>query len=170
MESKLISSEIANNIQLASGDLYFARDRSLMSQHFDFTKLELTGSPRLIVQQELEPDPAFSRSDFSVSANGVVVFGSAADAFSRLTWFNRAGQELETIPALGYRDPSLARDGGLLIVSSDDDRNGKRFIRLYDSTRSTSARITDTGSDIFPQLSPDSKTVAYTTGAERSIF
>jgi serine/threonine protein kinase len=170
MESKLVSSEIANNIQFTSGDLYFAHDRSLVSQHFDVTNLELTGSPRLIIQQELEPDPAFSQSDFSVSRNGVVVFGSAADAFSRLTWFNRAGQELETIPALGYRDPALSRDGRLLIVSSDDDRNGKHFIRLYDAARSNSARITDTGSDIFPLLSPDSKRVAYTTGAERSIF
>src|SRR5271163_2239245 len=169
MEGKLISSAIAKNIQFSSGDLYFARDRSLMSQHFDLTKLELTGSPRLIIQQELQPDAAFSQSDFSVSGNGVVVFGSVADDFSHLTWFNREGQELETIPALGYRDPSLARDGGLLMVSSDDDRNGKRFIRLYDSTRSTSARITDTGSDIFPQLSPDSKTVAYTTGRKEAI-
>ncbi len=82
MESKKISSEIINAVQFASGRLFFVRDRSLMAQPFDLQRLELTGKAEVIAPEEIEEDPAFSNSGFSVSSNGVVVFQSAADNFS----------------------------------------------------------------------------------------
>ena len=63
----------------------------------------------------------------------------------------------------GYTCPTLSRDGSLLVVSSDDERNGKHFIHLYDFARDTSTSITEGGSDNFPVLSPDGKTVAYSS-------
>jgi Tol biopolymer transport system component len=169
MEKKQISSEIVTNMQFGSGRLFFVRDRSLMAQPFDVKRLELTGKAEIIAAQELEQDPAFSRSSFSVSDNGVVVFQSAADNFSRLTWFDRAGKELETLPATGFRDPSLSRNGSLLTVSADDQRNGKQVIRIYNFARGTSTRITNSGNEVFPQISPDGKTVAYRNTDGNSI-
>jgi Tol biopolymer transport system component len=46
-------------------------------------------------------------------------------------------------------------------VSSDEEGNGKRFIHTYDFTRGTSTRVSTGGSEIFPVLSPDGRTVAY---------
>jgi Tol biopolymer transport system component len=103
-----------------------------------------------------------------VSQNGVVVFQSAADNISRLSWFDRSGKELDSIPATGFTGPSLSRDGSLLAVSSDDDRNGEHFIRLYDFARGTSTRLSDGISDLFPAFSPDAAFVAYTHN--NSIF
>ena len=68
---------MANNVQFAMGRIFFVRDHGLMAQRFDTKRMQVTGMPELIARQELEPDVAFSRSGFSVSQNGVIVFRSA---------------------------------------------------------------------------------------------
>jgi eukaryotic-like serine/threonine-protein kinase len=169
MESKKISSEIINAVQFASGRLYFVRDRSLMAQPFDLQRLELTGKAEVIAPEEIEEDPAFSNAGFSVSSNGVVVFQSAADNFSRLSWFDRQGKELESVSSLGYRDPSLSGDGSLLAITADDQRNGRHSIRIYDFARNTSTLVSHGGTDVFPALSHDGKTVAYSNSEANMI-
>jgi serine/threonine protein kinase/Tol biopolymer transport system component len=160
--TKSVSADMANNVQFASGRIFYVRNRSLMAQPFDAGRMEVTGTPEQIAPQELEPDVAFARSGFSVSQNGVVVFQSAADNISRLSWFDREGKELDSIPAAGFTAPSLSRDGTLLAASSDDNRNGEHSIRLYDFARGTSTRLSDGISDLYPAFSPDAKLVAYT--------
>jgi DNA-binding winged helix-turn-helix (wHTH) protein/Tol biopolymer transport system component len=168
-ETKLISSEIAGNTQFASSRLYYVHDRSLMAQSFDFKRLQLTGRPEAVSRQELEEAPAFSRTGFSVSDNDVVVFQSAAESVSRLAWFDRSGKELEELPRTGYRDPALSRDGALLAVSSDDEHNGKHYIHVYDFARSTSTRVSNGGTEVFPVFSPDGKRVAYEVNNARTF-
>ena len=160
-ETKLISSEIFGNTQVASSRLYYVHDRSLMAQPFDLERLQTTGPPEAVSRQELEEAPAFSRAGFSISDNGVVVFQSATESVSRLCWFDRSGKELEDLPTAGYRDPDLSRNDALLAVSSDDNHNGKHYIHIYDFARGTSTRASDGGTEVFPVLSPDGKRVAY---------
>jgi DNA-binding winged helix-turn-helix (wHTH) protein/Tol biopolymer transport system component len=167
-ESKLISSEIVGNTQFASSRLYYVRDSSLMAQPFDLKRLQLTGRPEAVSRQELEAAPAFSRTGFSVSDSGVVVFQSETESVSRLAWFDRSGKELEELPRTGYRDPALSRDGALLAVSSDEEHNGKYYIHIYDFARGTSTRVSDGGTEVFPVLSPDGKRVAYEVNNARS--
>ena len=167
-EGKMISSEIVGNTQFASSRLYYVRDRSLMAQPFDLKRLQTTGPPEAVSRQELEEAPAFSRSGFSISDTGVVVFQSAAESVSRLSWFDRSGKELEGLPTPGYRDPDLSRNDALLAVSSDDDHNGKHYIHIYDFARGTSTRVSDGGTEVFPVLSPDGKKVAYEVNNAKS--
>jgi len=167
-ESKLISSEIIGNTQFASSRLYYVRNSSLMAQSFDLKRLQLMGRPEVVSRQELEEAPAFSRTGFSVSDNGVVVFQSATESVSRLAWFDRSGKELEELPRTGYRDPALSRDGALLAVSSDEEHNGKRYIHIYDFARGTSTRVSEGGKDSLPVFSPDGKRVAYAANHDRT--
>jgi serine/threonine protein kinase len=159
--TQMISRDISGNTQFVSGRLFYVRDRSLMVQPFDLDHLQITGRPEPAAQQELEQDPVNSRAGFSVSNNGVVLFQSANDSVSRLSWFDRGGKELGELPASSYRDPALSRDGTLLAVSSDDERNGKDYIHIYDLARGTSTRISQGGTEVFPVLSPNAREVAY---------
>ena len=167
-ESKLISSEIVGNTQFASSRLYYVRDRSLMAQPFDVKRLQITGPQEAVSRQELEEAPAFSRTGFSVSDNGVVVFQSASESVSQLSWFDRSGQELEGLPRASYRDPALSRDGALLAVSSDENHNGRHYIYIYDFARGTSTRVSGGGTEVFPVFSPDGKRVAYVVNNART--
>jgi eukaryotic-like serine/threonine-protein kinase len=167
-ETKLISSEIVGNTQVASSRLYYVRDRSLMAQPFDLKRLQTTGPPEAVSRQELEESPAFSRAGFSISNDGIVVFQSATESVSRLSWFDRSGKELEELPRTGYRDLDLSRNDSLLAISSDDDHNGKHYIHIYDFARGTSTRVSDGGTEVFPVLSPDGKRVAYEVNNSRT--
>jgi eukaryotic-like serine/threonine-protein kinase len=124
-------------------------------------KLQTTGPAVPVAAEELEKNRGFSESGFSVSRNGVLIFQSAADSASRLIWYDSAGKELGQIPEAGYEDPDFSPDGHLLAVSSDDDHDGKYFIRIYDLKRGLSTRLTNGGKDEVPTWSPDGKQITF---------
>jgi serine/threonine protein kinase len=167
---KLVSSEAAGNVAFEAGHLLYGRDRSLRAQPFDPARLELSGNVVSLAEQELEQDPGFSHSEFSVSQNGVLVLQSLADSTSTLSWFDSTGKELGQIAGSGYRDPRLSPDGRVLAVSSDDGRNGRFFVRIYDLARGSSTRLTDGGSDESPAWSHDGRKIAYGTFDGKSHY
>ncbi|HXV62438.1 MAG TPA: protein kinase [Vicinamibacteria bacterium] len=160
-EPKLVSSGITGNVSYAAGRLLFVQDRRLMALPFDPVRLEPTGLPAPIGEQELEKDLAFSRSGFSVSDTGVLVFQSAADNPARLEWFDAEGNEMAVIPAMRYRDPRLSPGGRRLAVTSDDSGNGKRVIRIFDLDRGVSSRLTEGGIEEMPVWSADGSRIVY---------
>jgi DNA-binding winged helix-turn-helix (wHTH) protein/Tol biopolymer transport system component len=169
-EIKLLSSEIVGNIAFASGRLIYVRERSLVAQPFDLARLQPSGPVVTIAGQELDPDPTFALSGFSVSESGVLVFQSTADLATHLTWFDRSGRELGAVTAAtSLTDPSLSPDGRFLAASSDDGRNGQYYIRTFDLVRSVSTRITSGGHDDRPTWRPDGKTITYTADDGRAF-
>jgi dipeptidyl aminopeptidase/acylaminoacyl peptidase len=149
-------------VVFSSGHILYVRERSLVAQPFDLQRLQTTGPFVSIAEQELDPDPTFSRSGFTVSDAGVLVFQSTADSSTRLVWFDRTGRELGIVPTNAYsKDPSVSPDGRFLAVSSDDGRNGKYFVRVYDLARDVSTRLTSGGRDSQPIWSRDGKKIAY---------
>lgn len=169
---KLISSELAGSVAFASGYLLYVRQTTLMAQPFDPSSLETKGPPEVIAEQEVPVETSFSKSGFSVSETGVLIFQSLADSASQLEWFDPKGNPLGKVPGLGYADPSISPDGRFLAVASDDERNGKHYIRILDLSRGTSTRLTDGGMETTPSWSTDGKWIFYNTssrGAGNSI-
>ena len=99
---KLISTEIIGNALFAAGNLLFVRDRTIMAQPFDTTRLQTTGPPLPLTQQEVDKFFDFWQSGFSVSQEGKLIFQSAGDAPSRLVWYDSSGKELGQFPEIGY--------------------------------------------------------------------
>ncbi len=163
-QGKLISSELKGNAVFASGHLLYVRGRILMAQPFDEDRLEAIGAARPLTGEELEERTSFSVFGFSVSQNGVLVYQPAADSASRLVWYDQNGKELGQLPQIGYKDPALSPDGRFLAVSSDDEHNGKHFLRVVDLQRGTSTRLTDGGDEHYPLWSRDGKRIAYRSG------
>jgi serine/threonine protein kinase len=160
-DGKLISAEITGNVVFASGHFLYVQDRRLMAQPFDPARLETTGPPVPLGEQELEKDLAFFRAGFSVSEDGLLVFQSAREAPSRLLWYDEKGNELSEVPAERLRDPRISPDGRFLAVSSDDLGNGKRFIRVFDLARGVSTNLTSGGNEEAPVWSRDGKEITY---------
>jgi serine/threonine protein kinase len=160
-DAKLISPELTGNVLFASDHLLYVRDRRVIAQPFDPTRLKTMGSAVPISEQELEKHPATLVSGLSVSLDGVLVFQSAADSPSRLVWYDSSGKEQSQLPEIGYKDPAFSPDGRFLAVSSDDERNGKHFIRVYDLQRGISTRLTDGGDEQLPVWSHDGKRIDY---------
>jgi len=77
-EPKLISRELSGTVVYASGNLLYVRDSSLMAQPFSVDRLETTGPPVPIAQQQLQKDMVHSQSGFSPSQNGVLIQMAAA--------------------------------------------------------------------------------------------
>jgi len=167
---KLLSSELIGNVAFAAGHLLYGQDRSLRAQAFDVDRLQSSGNAASVAEQELQVDAGLFHSEFSVSQNGVLVFQSLADSVSRLTWFGRSGNELGQIAEAGYVDPRLSPDGRFVAVSSDDARNGKLFIRIYDLARSLATRLTEGASDESPVWSRDGGKLAYGAFDGKSHF
>ncbi len=151
------------NVAYASGYLLYGRDHTLWAQPFDLSRLQLSGTAASITSQELDQELTFSHGEFSVSKNGTIVFQSLSDSRTELRWFDKKGKELDQVGETGYREPRLSPDGRFLAVSSDDERNGRFFIRVYDLRRGISTRVTDDGSDRSPAWSPDGKRITFTT-------
>jgi eukaryotic-like serine/threonine-protein kinase len=164
LDLKLVSTEITGSAEYTAGRLIFVRNRSLLAQPFDLARLQLTGSPAPLIQEELEKDPAFSDSNFSASAGGPIVFYSAVDAASELLWFDRDGNQIGRVPGSGFMDPRLSPDGRFLAISYDSAKNGRYFIYIYDLARGLSTRLTDGGAELYPVWSRDGKKVVYVSG------
>ena len=160
-QGKLIFPELRGNVLFASGHLLYVRGRILLAQPFDPNRLETTGPAIPLTGEELEERTSFWIFGFSASQNGALVFQPAADSASRLVWYDQNGKELGQLPQVGYKDPDLSPDGRFLVVSSDDEHNGKHFLRIVDLQRGTSTRLTDGGSENYPLWSRDGKRIAY---------
>ena len=156
-----ISSDIIGNVLFSSRHLVYVHDRRVVAQPFDASRLKTTGLPLPLTQQEVDKFFDFWQSGISVSQEGKLVFQSAADAPSRLVWYDSTGKEIGQFPEIGYEGPQFSPDGRSLAVYSDDDHNGQHFIRVYDLARGISTRLTDGGNESLPVWSPDGKIIAF---------
>jgi hypothetical protein len=104
----------STNVQYSAGYLLFSRDGDLVAQKFDLTRLELSGAP-VPVARNIEYDTFFHDGMFSVSTNGMLVYGTGGVGVNtELTWFDRDGK---TLGVLGQPDQFFT-----LAISPDGKR------------------------------------------------
>jgi hypothetical protein len=157
-----VSSEITGNVAFVPGRLLFVRKGRILAQRFDAERLRPSGTPVALTESDIEQDPVSLRSGFSpIQADGLV-FESAAEFRSRLTWLDPGGRELGSIAATGYRSPNLSPDGRSVAVACDDwNHDGRPGICVYDLARGVSMRLGDGSSDAAPIWSRDGKDITY---------
>ncbi len=148
------------------GYLLFLRERTLMAQGFDASKLELTGEP-FPVAEEVDRNTGAHFGHVSVSETGVLVYASGSAESRQLTWFDRGGKRLGTVgPTGAYHGPWLSPDEKRVVVGRDDPQVNTADIWLIDLARGIPTRFTFASVNISPIWSPDGSRIVFSTNRD----
>jgi Tol biopolymer transport system component len=144
-----------------AGYLLFERERSLMAQPFDPSRLVLRGDA-IAVGEDLN---AGGSPSYSASATGVLVFrtGSGVEANTRLIWFDRQGKQLGQFgPPAIHNNGVYSADGNRVVVSQADlGEAGIAHIWIADQRAVFSRLNPGDTPDTAGVLSPDGR-IAFT--------
>jgi eukaryotic-like serine/threonine-protein kinase len=165
--------EAESSVIYAAGQLFFARDETLMAQPFDPDTRQLKGEAFPVAERV---GPEGSRYvGVSVSTTGTLVYAQdGTQAQQQLTWFDRGGR---AVANLGETPYIMSRGGGRRVALSPDEKQvavsmvrgtpENEDIWIIDVARGFQSRLTvDPGRDRSPVWSPDGTRVAF--AAERS--
>jgi len=155
--------ETATNVAYSAGFLLYTRERLLVARRFDPRSLQLSGE-EIPVAAGVSVMSGAALAMFSVSVNGVLVYGqgkSATDA--RLTWFDRQGRSVGTVgPPAIYQSLAVAPDGRRVAVEEMDATTGQVDVWVLDADRGIPVRATFGGSESSgPAWMPDGRTLLF---------
>jgi eukaryotic-like serine/threonine-protein kinase len=151
-----------------AGYLLFMREGALLAQPFDARELRLTGEP-FPVAERVGRDPNFSRGNFSVSDNGVLVYDPSLNRLNKqLVWVDRQGKQIGSLGAVGgYSRPWLSPDEKRVAVDRLDSQTDTRDLWLYDVAGGGASHFTfDPANDFYPVWSPDGSRIVWGSNRE----
>jgi len=145
-----------------TGHLVFVEEGNLMAVTFDPMRLQVSGSP-VVVLDGVGQSTA-GQSDFAISDQGALVYvaaRAAAGEENRMVWVDRKGTEelLPTAPR-PYLRPRLSPDGQRIAVSFRDGSDASQ-VWIYDLLSDRMSRLTFEGSNQFPIWTTDGKRVIF---------
>jgi Tol biopolymer transport system component len=152
------------------GYLLFIRDRTLMAQPFDATRIELQGSP-VPIAEHIATNTISNRPVFSASEDGSLLYQTGSlEGGWRLLWFTRDGKQSGAVGDLDrYFDPAISPDGKRVAVGLLTSQ-GLIDTWIFDLARGTKTRLTFGPSvQRFPVWSPDGKTIYYASNGKGSF-
>ena len=152
-----------SNAIYASGHLLYARDRTLVAQPFDTSKLELTGDP-VPIAQNVQYFSGYFRALFAASDDGTLVYASTApETKATLHFYDRTGKQLEQVGEPDeYRDMNISPDGKRVAMTIEDTASGVSNVWTLDLQRGIRTRFTFATADRFsPVWSPDGSKIAF---------
>jgi eukaryotic-like serine/threonine-protein kinase len=143
-----------------SGHIVYARAGSLYAVPFDAERLEVTGTPRKVLDGVLMSTNT-GTAYFDVSSLGDLAYaaGTAEGGERTLHWLDRAGKATPLpLPPRSYLHPRISPDGRQLAIEVEGVNHN---FYVYDFERGVMAMITNDGLSHGPIWSPDSKYLAF---------
>jgi Tol biopolymer transport system component len=150
-------------VYASPGYLLYVDGDTLLGQAFDAAHLELRGEP-FTVAENVGRSTGFNIG-VSASGTGILAYAAAMLQRGRLTWFDRAGNSLNSVGVEGdYSDFRLSPDGETLAVSLVDPKAWNPDIWLIDLKRGGSSRFTfGSALNAAPVWSPDGTRIVFRT-------
>jgi serine/threonine protein kinase/Tol biopolymer transport system component len=150
-------------IYAGPGYVLYVDGDTLLGQVFDAAHLELRGEP-FTVAEHVGRSTGFNIGA-SASGTGMLAYAAAVLQTGRLTWFDRAGNSLNSVGVEGdYSDFRLSPNGQTLAASLVDPKAWNPDIWLIDLVRGGPSRFT-VGSALSaaPVWSPDGARIVFRT-------
>ncbi|MDP8979020.1 MAG: serine/threonine-protein kinase [Acidobacteriota bacterium] len=162
--TKRILPVLSNAAFVAPGFLLFVRDRTLMMQAFDVSRLEVTGEARSVAQQ-VDFAERNVQGFFSASQTGTLVFTNGVLANDQMTWFDRAGKRVGSIGKAGaLLWVAISPNGETVAFDWQDLQSGTWDVWTHDLAHNTDSRVTsDPANDRYPVWSPDGRYVVFSS-------
>jgi Tol biopolymer transport system component len=138
-----------------TGHLLYVQHNTLFAVPFSPSLLRLVGSPHVVARNISSPQPP---AVAPVSAAGNVLSFRTTSEAHQLTWFDRSGRRMGTVPTpMSFHNPVLASDERVLAATSlPSDEPG---LWMVDLDRGISTRLAPDGR--APVISPDNTQIAY---------
>jgi eukaryotic-like serine/threonine-protein kinase len=152
-----------SNAAYTPGYVLYVRDRMLMAQAFDETKLQIRGQAFPVVGQ-VEYDGLTWRGVFSCSASGVLVYqGGRNGVDSRMIMFDRTGKEIRTVGTPGdLYSHRISPDGQRLALVILDSSVANYKLWVYDLFREKETRLAfGPNRDFSPIWAPNGKSLVF---------
>jgi len=162
----------------ANGYLLYWSDGNLTTQPINAHTGVLSGVPAAIVEHA-SFDPLFSIVEFSVSAEGKLVFMAGDAAISRqLQWYDRNGKLLGTLGENDqYKGVSISRDGSRIVADTISvkeskililDARGTRTLMTVNNSFGASPTWSADGREIYFISNPNGPQDIYVRAADGS--
>jgi Tol biopolymer transport system component len=146
-----------------AAQVLFVRQGTLFAQPFDSRRRALSGEP-VVVAERVEDSAIPGVLAFSISGNGVLVYGaSAISGGLQLNWVDRQGKITQSAaPLANYRGIDLSPDG-TRVAAHRQERAQQGDVWVTELTRGTTSRFTFDAAqeNSSPVWSPDGQSIAY---------
>ena len=154
------------------GFLVFAREGVLLAQRFDAESARVTGEPFPIADR-VRYFASTGSASFAASRNGMLAYQSQENS-SRLTWFDRAGNELKNASSPGYYlSVSISPDGRRALFDRARPGIWTWDVWSLEFERGTETPVTSAPeTECYPIWLPGERSIAYSIdrGTEPHLF
>jgi len=160
---------VKSKAEFTDGFMMYFRENNLIAHPFDPGTLEFIGDP-IPVAENIVFDQNKSRSDFSFSQNGVLVYLSGSSRPSGPFMVDRNGKLLSQLKTGAVSImATFSPDGKRIVLDSHDPARSNYDIWTYDIARGLNTRFTfDAGEDEVPVFSPDGNKVIFSSNRRKS--
>jgi len=161
-ESRLLVENASNGEYASPGYLFYARNSYLTAQPFDLGRLQITGDPLPIIDEQLAFVTDWGLSRFTVSDTGVLAYQTEVDRTVQLLWLNREGKQIGSLGTGLFDAMRLSNKGDKLAVVKFEPKTHKGDVWIVDLSRGTWEPFTfSAATDVSPTWSPDDSQIVF---------
>lgn len=150
-----------------TGHLVYARFGQLFAVGFDAERIEVVGTPVLLVESVSADNQSAGDARFAMAGTaGTLAFVSGTRQVSRLALVDRDGSvEFLDLPPGPYVSPRASPDGVRLAVQIDNDRRSEIWVHDL-SGKSNPRRLPQEGNNRVPIWTPDGRWITFASDRE----